>query len=298
MEKKYFFTLGFLFIFIFFFIILNKYVYPEDIEKFKMTNKKIPLILFKTGSLNVLPSEIQVAIDKCSKKLQSKYYYFNDQMCHIFIKNNYDSKVLTAYDSLIPTAYKADLWRFCILYKFGGIYSDLSQEILNSYNINRDDCDLLLVRDRPICYSYDNIQISFMATIPKNNFFKYVIDNLTNDILNRRKGVCSLDVTGPVYIGRLFKQYFNLKQISNGIQQLYGLNNEKYKVNIFSYMYNDHYIKLLNGKNFIKAKTKNHYKLLYGNNKLPHYSLAWKKNLIFNKSNIYNQLLDSKDINF
>lgn len=294
--NKNLFTLSIIFIFIIFLIILNNYNNYKDIEKFKINNRKIPFIIFKTGPLTILPAEIQVVIDNSCKKLRSKYYYFNDQMCYLFIKNNYNSKILMAYDSLIPTAYKADLWRFCVLYKFGGIYSDLSQEILSSYNINIDDCDILLVKDRTICNSSDNIQISFMATTPMNNFFKYVIDNLTKDILNKRKGICSLDVTGPVYIGRLYKQYFNLNSIVYGIHNYYGLDNKKYKINIFSYMYNNNYIKLLTGQNFIKTKTKNHYKLLY-NNKLPHYSIAWSKNLIFNNINTYNLASDNKNIN-
>lgn len=292
MEKKYLFTIILLVIILL--LIINNYVEQKDIEKFRNTSKKIPFVIFKTGSFTILPSEIKTVIDKCSRKLKSTYFYFNDQMCHTFIKNNYDSKVLIAYESLIPTAYKADLWRFCVLYKYGGIYSDLSQEVLKSYNINIDNCDMLLVKDRNICYSNDNIQISFMATIPKNNFFKYVIDNLTKDILNRRKGICSLDVTGPVYIGRLYKQYFNLRNISYGIHNYYGLDNKQYKINIFSYMYNNNYIKLLNGRNFIRTKIINHYKLLYSNNKLPHYSVSWKKNLVFNKSNNYNLPLERK----
>lgn len=296
MKKKYLFSAVFILFFIILLLIINNYIEYRDIEKFKNTNQKIPFIIFKTGSFTTLPLEIQSVIDKCCKKLQSRYYYFDDQMCHLFIKNNYDSKVLMAYDTLIPTAYKADLWRFCVLYKYGGIYSDLSQEILTSYNVNIHNCDMIFTKDFNHCKSSDNIQISFMATIPKNNFFKYVIDNLTKDILNRRKGVCSLDVTGPVYIGGLYKRFFNLKNIIYGLQKQYGLDNKSYKINIFSYQYNNKYIKLLNGQKFIRTKIKNHYKLLYGNNKLPHYSLAWKKDLIFSKSN-NNQLLDNNDIN-
>lgn len=282
MKKKYLFTITFIFLLIIVTLIINNYIEERDIEKFKNTNSKIPFNLFKTGSFSVLPLEIQITIDKCCQKLKSKYYYFDDQMCRVFIKNNYDSKVLMAYDTLIPTAYKADLWRFCILYKYGGIYSDLSQEILISYNVNMDNCDMIFVKDFNHCRNNDNIQISFMATIPQSSFFKYVIDNLTKDILNKRKGVCSLDVTGPVYIGRLYKRFFNLKNIIYGIQERYGLDNKSYKINIFSYQYNKDYIKLINGRNFIKTKIKNHYKLLYGNNKLPHYSLSWRKNLVFN----------------
>ena len=33
--------------------------------------------------------------------------------------------MVAAYDRLIPTAFKADLWRYCVLYKYGGVYLDV-----------------------------------------------------------------------------------------------------------------------------------------------------------------------------
>ena len=51
-------------------------------------------------------------------------------MCREFIKVNFNPLVLKAYDTLIPTAYKADLFRLCVLYINGGIYGDLTQEFL------------------------------------------------------------------------------------------------------------------------------------------------------------------------
>jgi hypothetical protein len=56
------------------------------------------------------------------KNPRFKYYLFDDNDCREFIKNNYSDKILNAFNSLIPGAYKADLWRYCILYKYGGIY--------------------------------------------------------------------------------------------------------------------------------------------------------------------------------
>ena len=51
--------------------------------------------------------------------------YYDDTGARDFIINNYPSEVLWAYDKLIPGAYKADLWRYCVLYINGGIYVDI-----------------------------------------------------------------------------------------------------------------------------------------------------------------------------
>ena len=53
------------------------------------------------------------------------HYLYNDDDCRAFIQKEYPPDVLFAYDRLIPTAFKADLWRYCVLYKYGGVYLDV-----------------------------------------------------------------------------------------------------------------------------------------------------------------------------
>jgi hypothetical protein len=47
-----------------------------------------------------------------------------DKHCRIFIKKHFPSRVLRAYDALVPKAFKADLFRYCYLYFRGGCYFD------------------------------------------------------------------------------------------------------------------------------------------------------------------------------
>ena len=53
------------------------------------------------------------------------HYLYNDDDCRAFIRDAFPPDVVAAYDLLIPTAFKADLWRYCVLYKFGGVYLDI-----------------------------------------------------------------------------------------------------------------------------------------------------------------------------
>ena len=53
-----------------------------------------------------------------------KYFYFDALDCHNFIKCNFEEYVFKAYDMLLPGAFKADLWRYCALYVYGGVYCD------------------------------------------------------------------------------------------------------------------------------------------------------------------------------
>ena len=55
------------------------------------------------------------------------YHFYNDAMCEQFMKNiaPYINKdIYTAYCKVPLAVMKADLWRYCIIYHFGGIYAD------------------------------------------------------------------------------------------------------------------------------------------------------------------------------
>jgi mannosyltransferase OCH1-like enzyme len=48
----------------------------------------------------------------------------NNQESRAFMKANFAADVLAAYDSLVPAAFQADLFRYCYLYVYGGCYFD------------------------------------------------------------------------------------------------------------------------------------------------------------------------------
>ena len=89
-------------------------------------NPVIPLNIFQTWHTKKLPPLMENAVNKI-KLLNPRFNHqlFDDYDCREFIKKNFTLEILNAYDSLIPGAYKADLWRYCILYKLGGIYLDI-----------------------------------------------------------------------------------------------------------------------------------------------------------------------------
>ena len=65
------------------------------------------------------------------------HYLFDDAECRAFIAREYPDDVLYAYDRLIPTAFKADLWRYCVLYKYGGVYLDVKYGFLGGMTLRK-----------------------------------------------------------------------------------------------------------------------------------------------------------------
>ena len=53
------------------------------------------------------------------------YQLYNNTMAREFLKNNFHTDVLYAYDTLIPKSFKSDLLRFALLYIYGGAYIDI-----------------------------------------------------------------------------------------------------------------------------------------------------------------------------
>lgn len=265
-------------------LILNKILKRKKTQnKPKLLRNKIPNILFKTGpfSINEIPLEIKKSIYKSAKLLNCTIVYFNDQQCRNFIKYNFSNKILEAYDLLIPKAFKSDLWRYCVLYHYGGIYGDLSQIILQKIDNAIYKYDLVFVKDRPNCQLNTNIQISFMASKPKNKFLKFVINQITLKILKKDKGQCRFDITGPVAFGKLFCLFFQVNKIDPGANIYLGLDDKKYLINI-PFQEIGSFISSISNRNnhIIKTKTKNHFKLLYKNYK-QHYRYQWEQDVIF-----------------
>ena len=239
---------------------------------------KIPYILYKTGPYDIPNNELEQIFNENKKKLNvSKVFYYNDDECYDLIKTM-NLKTIKAYDSLIPTAYKADLWRYCVLYKYGGIYGDMTQKFLLNYDVNEKNADMILVRD----IRNDAIQISFIATKPKNNFIKYVIDNISNDILNKKKGRHCLDLTGPMAFCRYFKSYFKIKKIPEGINKLKGLDNQIYVIRIDMRQKKGLIFKnIFNKRTIVSTKTKEHNDELSRVTNMPKYYVYWNENNIF-----------------
>jgi mannosyltransferase OCH1-like enzyme len=94
----------------------------------------IPLCIYQTWHTTNLPPKMQQAVNTIkAHNPEFQHFLYDDNMCREFIRNNFPEDVLRAYDLLIPGAYKADLWRYCILYKKGGIYLDISYTPFNNF---------------------------------------------------------------------------------------------------------------------------------------------------------------------
>jgi mannosyltransferase OCH1-like enzyme len=89
-----------------------------------------------------------------------------------YIKNNFKNDVLKTFDSLNSYTKKSELWKYCILYKKGGIYLD------TKYTIKKPLVEYIATH--PIIFNGDT---SFIAVPPNLDIFKLMIDGYVNKLL-------------------------------------------------------------------------------------------------------------------
>jgi mannosyltransferase OCH1-like enzyme len=67
-----------------------------------------------------------MAIDTVlEKNPEYAYRYYNGTERREWLKKNMGHTILAAYDKVNPNAYKADIFRYSIVYKYGGCYLDV-----------------------------------------------------------------------------------------------------------------------------------------------------------------------------
>ena len=55
-------------------------------------------------------------------------HIYDDEMCIDFLQKHYNSFAVKIFKNMRKGAHKADFWRYCMLYKFGGYYFDIKTD--------------------------------------------------------------------------------------------------------------------------------------------------------------------------
>ena len=171
------------------------------------------------------------------------YYFYNDIDCRKFIFDNYNDEILNSYDTLYPVAYKADLFRYLLIYKYGGIYLDNKYIVRTSFDsiINEEDNNIFCMDTK------NNLLFnSILISKPNNNKFKFLINRIVENVKNNYYGSCPLHPTGP----RLFFKTENIK--------LYHKKNEPTKNYLNCYIEDDNQNILINTSYEGYYNNKNH----------------------------------------
>lgn len=109
----------------------------------------IPKVIYQTWKTKDLHENI-LKIKSNIQKLNPEYeiILYDDKDIDEFIKTHFDDFVYNCYSQLNIGASKADFWRYCVLYKYGGIYLDMDSDITSPLNeLIREDDQCIITRE-------------------------------------------------------------------------------------------------------------------------------------------------------
>lgn len=149
---------------------------------------KIPLNIILFWHDELMPPHIKKSYQSIiNNNPEFKIHLFNIESARDFIKENYDQNVLNTYDKFKPIAFKCDLFRYCALYKLGGIYLDIKINIVNNFKlINLAGYEELYTIEK---YENDFLMTpGFIITKERNPRIEKIINNIVLNVENKFYG--------------------------------------------------------------------------------------------------------------
>lgn len=163
----------------------------------------IPKLIHQTAKTRELPKEWQ-GFQKIVRELHPDWEY------RLWTDEDNDAFVTTEYPDFLPIfrafprgIMRADVIRYLIMYRIGGLYLDLDYEMLKPFDLLEHRLVLPWNRNKAFGDAYDGIGNCIFASEPGHEFWKLVIDDLTE----KPPLGPNVDVeasTGPAYLTRLF----------------------------------------------------------------------------------------------
>jgi len=129
----------------------------------------------------------------------AEYTYYDN----IAQKHSIDATdVLNAYNNLIPGAYRADLWRYYMLCKHGGVYIDAKLVQIAAFRQYLDEYELVIVKDRNTGCVYNG----FICAKAGHPLVASAMAQCIANIAAESYGENPLDITGPQIFGRCYNR--------------------------------------------------------------------------------------------
>lgn len=237
-------------------------IYNKEYPLKSSYNSIIPLNIFQTWGTKDLPPKMKENVEELKKKNpEFTHYLYDNEECREFIKKHFESDVLMSYDTLIPGAFKADLWRLCVLYIHGGIYLDIKAQCINNFK--------LIVLTEAEHYVQDRISRvalynGLLVCKKKNEFLMEAIKRIVRNVQTTYYGESLLSPTGPRMLGDLAME----KQTNLPIDLFFTLSGTNLVYNHIFVIRTEYPGYREEQAEFYKSKNTHHYSHLWGIKKI------------------------------
>jgi Glycosyltransferase sugar-binding region containing DXD motif len=123
-----------------------------------------------------------------------EYRFYTDEEARDTLQAHFPPEVVGAYDDILPGAFKADLFRYCVLLIYGGLYADIDVALTAPLDDwIPDDVGFVVPLDKPQGFVRDGnnqeVQLclwnGFLAASPGHPYLAKVVENIVNAVRNR-----------------------------------------------------------------------------------------------------------------
>lgn len=153
-------------------------------------SRLVPRIIHQTWFEDVTPEKYpnMSRLIESFKQSGWDYRFYTDDESVNFLSTHFPPEVREAYDTLRPGAFKADLFRYCVLLIHGGVYADM--DILLETNLDlavANDVGFMVPQDEPGTPVNHRMCLwnGFIASAPGHPFLAKVIETVVNNVRNR-----------------------------------------------------------------------------------------------------------------
>lgn len=165
------------------------------------STKKIPRIIWQTNYTNVVT--LPMYLNYIWNRLLTptfEYRYASDEVCELFIRENFNARTYQNYQKIKVGAGKADFWRILTLHKIGGIYLDMDAAFCwpPEFFIEAEDEDIFLQNKDSSITNY------CLASAPCNPKIAQIIE-LINDNIETNPNDSVYSMTGPIAVDKIIR---------------------------------------------------------------------------------------------
>lgn len=181
----------------------------------------IPKYIYQTcENINTLPEQFKNNINYIKRMNQDwEHVLYDDNMIIDFIQQNYGTKMLNIYKKINPNygPARADLFRYLLMYKKGGVYLDIKSAMSKPLNeiIKEETFYVSHWKERyksDIFPDKGEFQNWWIITPPNHPILKHVINKVISEInkCNHKTGKPGvLHTTGPIIYTKAILEILN-----------------------------------------------------------------------------------------
>ena len=112
-------------------------------------NQKIPKLIWQTAKSIPHYKSHEYIKTWIHKNPEFDWLFMDDVRCDQFIKDNFNQEFYSMYRSLPYGVMRADVWRVCVVYVYGGVYADTDCECVVPINQWTNNCSLVVAEEVP-----------------------------------------------------------------------------------------------------------------------------------------------------